>query len=356
MMRIAVDARELTGHTTGVGRYLQRLLQEWGLARVPHRFTLYSPSPRLACPPGLDAEIVALPGTAGTRWEQVTLAGALRRDRPEVLLAPAYSAPLAATCPCVVAMHDVSFSAHPEWFGWREGTRRRLLARLSARAARLVVTGTAFSRDEIVRYLGVPRERIRVIPYGLGMAPAPPRQGGREPLVLFVGSIFNRRHVSELISGFRQFAGRDLTYRLEIVGANRTYPRQDLQSQTRTADRETVRVRDWVDDDELLRLYGQARVFAFLSEYEGFGFTPLEALASGATPVVLDTPVAREVLKAAAVYVPRPEPADVAAGLRRAFQPDEAARVAAAAPDVLSCYDWRETARQTLAALEEAAR
>lgn len=353
-MRIAVDARELAGHTTGVGRYLQRLLQEWGLADVPHHFTLYTPSPELACPPGLDAEIVVLPGRSGTRWEQVTLAAALRRDRPDVLLAPAYSAPIVASCPCVLAMHDVSFSAHPEWFGWREGARRRLLARLSARTAQVVVTGTAFSRDEVARYLGVAHDRIRVIPYGLGMAHSTSSPADRDPLVLFVGSLFNRRHLPELIEGFAVVARDRPDLTLEIVGANRTHPRQDLH-RLAAAQSPAVRLRDWVDDLELQRLYRRARVFAFLSEYEGFGFTPLEALAAGATPVVLDTAVAREVLGPAAVYVARPDPQDVARGLQSALDSSVASRVAAAAPGVLSRYDWRDTARQTLQVLEEAA-
>ena len=51
----------------------------------------------------------------------------------------------------------------------------------------------------------------------------------------------------------------------------------------------------FVDDARLRALYAEASAFAFLSEYEGFGLTPLEALAAGVPPVVLDTPVAREV-------------------------------------------------------------
>lgn len=352
-MRIAVDARELSGHATGVGRYLQRLLQEWGLDRVPHAFTLYTPSPLIAVPPGLEAEIVPLAGRGGTRWEQTTLARALARDRPDLLFAPAYSAPLLARCPVVVAIHDVSFSAHPEWYGRREGARRRVLARLSARKARLVLTGSRFSRDEIARHLGIALDRIRVTPYGMGMVPAQPSRGERD-LVLFVGSIFNRRHVPALIEGFAEAARDAASLRLEIVGANRTHPRQDLDAAVRLH-QARVRLRDWVDDAELGRLYGRARVFAFLSEYEGFGFTPLEALAAGATPVVLDTPVAREVLGPAAVYVTRPEPQAVAAGLRQALHPAIAAGIADAAPGVLARYDWRLTAQQTLAALEEAA-
>ena len=44
-------------------------------------------------------------------------------------IAPGYSAPLRAGCPLVVAIHDVSFAAHQEWFRWREGLRRRWLAK-----------------------------------------------------------------------------------------------------------------------------------------------------------------------------------------------------------------------------------
>jgi hypothetical protein len=43
-----------------------------------------------------------------------------------VIFAPAYSAPVFAAAPTVLTIHDVSFFAHPEWFGRREGQRRRL--------------------------------------------------------------------------------------------------------------------------------------------------------------------------------------------------------------------------------------
>jgi len=356
-MRIAVDARELAGHATGVGRYLQHLLQQWALDRVPHTFSLYTPSAQIATPPGLEAEIVTLSGTGGTNWEQTTLARALARDRPDLLFAPAYSAPLAVRCPVALAMHDVSFSSHPEWFGWREGARRRLLARLSARKARVVLTGSRFSRDEILRYLGVPASRIQVIRYGLGMAAGAPGRTAPESLVLYVGTILNRRHVPALIAGFALAARQRPELRLEIVGVNRSHPRQDLASLVASHDLgPQVRLRDWVDDAELAALYGRARVFAFLSEYEGFGLTPLEALAAGAVPVVLDTPVAREVLDDAAIRVATLAAEAVAQGLLDALDPATHARIAAARPAVLARYDWKTAAEQTLAALEQAAR
>ncbi len=61
VMRIGVDARELSGHATGVGRYLQCLLREWGAVGRPHQWTLYSPDGRLAVPPGLTPKSPSCP-------------------------------------------------------------------------------------------------------------------------------------------------------------------------------------------------------------------------------------------------------------------------------------------------------
>src|SRR6185295_2438927 len=85
---------------------------------------------------------------------------------------------------------------------------------------------------------------------------------------------------------------------------NRSHPHQDLRAAIAgegIADR--VRWHEYATDEQLQALYAQARAFAFLSEYEGLGLTPLEALAAGVPPVLLDTPVARESCGDAALYV-----------------------------------------------------
>jgi len=359
-VRIAIDGRELSGETTGVGRYLHHLLVEWGRLAdaAAHQFSIYSPSGRLGLPPGFPGEVVPVAGDGGTRWEQGQFARALRKDRPDVLFAPGYTAPLVHGVPTVLVIHDVSFLAHPEWFGRREGLRRRLLVRLSSGRAKRILTVSEFSRDEIVRRLGIPAGRVRVIRHGLP-APRAAATAIRQPLVLYVGSLFNRRHVPELIEGFARVAATNATLRLMLVGRNRTHPPQDPEALARAAGiGNRVVVRDWIDDEALADAYARASAFAFLSEYEGFGFTPLEALAAGVPPVVLDTPVAREIYGDAAVRIPSPEPAAIAAALADVLTPDSATRraVLAAAPGVLARYSWPAAARDTLTAIEEAAR
>lgn len=359
-MRIAIDARELVGHTTGVGRYLAELLREWQAAGVDRRHVvaLYAHAAPAGLPDGFAGEVHVRPGAGGTRWEQWDLQRALAAARPDVVFAPGYSAPLAAPAPVVLAVHDVSFFAHPEWFTWREGTRRRLVTAWSARRARLVLAPSVFSAGEIVRHLAVEPSRMRVVYLGVRPPPPPPADA-RPPVVLFVGSLFQRRRLDVLIEAFGRVAARHPAARLEIVGANRTRPVVDFAAQAASlglAGR--VRLRDWVDETTLTALYHEASVFVFLSRYEGFGFTPLEAMAHGAVPLVLDTPVAREVYGEAAWRV-----ADgpglthaVADGILHLLDDAEARRrLRRAAGPVLASYAWADTAARTLRCLEEAA-
>ena len=361
-MHIAVDARELAGQPTGVGRYLSCLLEHWARSSRAHahRFTLFTHRAVAAPPISLDVAHVLLPGSGGTRWEQGTLAAGLRRAHPDVLFAPGYTAPVMSPAPIVLAVHDVSFVVHPEWFSWREGVRRRLVTRLSARRAHVVLTFSRFSRDEIVRRMGIDVSRVRVIPHGLGFHrhAAPVDEPPRRPLVLYVGSIFNRRHVDALVRALPVVLRQVPDAQLAVVGDNRTWPRFDpaaLADELGISSR--VSVAAFVDDARLRSLYAEAGAFAFLSEYEGFGLTPLEALAAGVPPVVLDTPVAREVYGDAAAFVAAPDPVLIGEALSVVLSDrEERGRILAEAPGVLARYRWEDAAAATLTALEEAAR
>jgi glycosyltransferase involved in cell wall biosynthesis len=350
-LRIGIDARELIGETTGVGRYLGELLRRWIARpdRTGRRLVLYSPQAVPFRVPSDAAELRVIGQGRGTWWEQTSLRQAVRRDRPDVFFAPAYTAPLGTRVPLAVTIHDLSFVAHPEWFRTAEGLRRRWLTRRAAQTASVIFTDSQFSRSEIEAHLGIEPARIQVIPPGVTARHAgdPVR---REPLVLFVGSLFNRRRLPDLIAAFAR-ATRDLpAARLAIVGDNRTWPPLDLAA---VATAEGVARRtdflNYVDDQALASLYNRASVFAFLSEYEGFGLTPLEALSAGVPTVVLDTAVAREVYGDAVVFVPRGDIRATAEAIRRLLaDPQTGSPLLAEAPAVLARYSWDRAADETL--------
>ena len=266
-MRIAIDARELHGKPTGVGRFLGELLAAW--KTMPegqgHEFVLLAPE-------GATSD-------GGTLWEQMVLPTLARDAGAGVLFAPAYSGPVLPPVPMVLAIHDVSFAAHPEWFAWREGAAAAASVQLAARAATRVITISQFSKREIVAHLGIDAEKIHGRVSGCrGPVSEPtarrdmPAEVARPPGALFsiVGSIFNRRHVPELIDGFARLARIHPELRLEIVGDNRTSPHVDLEAITRsTVLGDRVHIRSYVPDDQLRALYGNSAAFVFLSEIRG---------------------------------------------------------------------------------------
>jgi glycosyltransferase involved in cell wall biosynthesis len=356
-LRIGIDGRELAGRPTGVGRYLAAILREWEAAASGHEFVVYAP---VAAPAGFRTHghvtwrVVA--GAGGTWWEQTALTRAVNGDRIDVLFAGGYTAPLRVRCPVVLAIYDVSFFAHPEWFGWREGWRRRLVTHKAAGRASSIVTISEFSAAEIVRFLSVPRARILIAPPGPPEANRPVSPTPRAPLVLFAGSLFNRRHIPELIAAFAGVAATRPDARLVLAGDNRTRPSVDpdaLAQSHGVGDR--VEWRQYVDDAELQSLYDRARLFVFLSDYEGFAMTPFEAIAAGAPPVLLDTPVAREVYGDGARLVPLDVPAITAA--MASLLDDDGARAAllAAGRDRVARLSWPRSASAILTAIERAA-
>ena len=358
--RIGIDARELLGETTGAGLYLAELLRRW-----VHRpdaatrlFVLYAPEPIPLPLPDSAVEHRIVGSGRGTWWEQTALRPAARRHSLNVFFAPAYTAPLGLAVPLALTIHDVSFLAHPEWFRPRERLRRRWVTRRAASAAAVILTDSEFSRREIESYLPGSASRIRVVPPGVARRfHDPVKSAARERLVLYVGSIFNRRRVPDLIEAFARATG-GVDARLVIVGANRSYPPQDLAACAAAHGvAASVELRQYVTDVELVALYSRAAVFAFLSEYEGFGLTPLEALAFGVPVVVLDTVVAREVYGDAAIYVAAGDIAGTAAVLRRLLDDPATAELPLShAAGVLSRYSWDRAAADTLEQIDRVAR
>ena len=365
-MRIGIDGRELINQRTGVGRYLSALCTEWlKSSKQLHEFFLYTPQEtdkitELGHPFDSTASQVfthrTVEGVANTWWEQVSLPRIVTADNVDVFFAPSYSAPLRLRTPYVVTMHDISFSAHPEWFKWREGLRRRWLADWSMKQASSIITVSKFSKIEIMRWFDVPEDRIHVIPHGIDTA-LQKNNSKRENLVLYVGSIFNRRNLPTLIHAFSKVVSAVENVSLAIVGSNRTYPRQDLHAMIKQHNiQQHVKLDTYVSDSALRALYKRAKVFVFLSEYEGFGLPPLEAITAGVPTIAGDSPVAREIYGNASLFVPPRDVNAVATAMIDLLTDDPLrTRQQLNAAPILESFNWATAAANTLELLEHTA-
>jgi glycosyltransferase involved in cell wall biosynthesis len=297
MLRVGLDVSPLALTKAGTARYLTSLLD--GLDAEPevevHRFELNGAG-----------RVKKLRRDAF--WYRFSLPRAARHDGVDVLHAPTMRAPFGSSVPLVVTIHDLAVLRRPETFnGWTRRYSAYALPRV-ARAADAIVVVSEFSRDEVMELLDVPRDRIRVIPHGVGppfTAEGPTADGD---YVLAVATLEPRKNLARLVEGFRRARLEGLE--LRIVGAEGW---GDVRVH---ADR--VHTLSDVDDEELARLYRGAAAVAYVSLYEGFGLPVLEAMAS-ARPVV--APAGRpfsEFAEGIAFEVDPLDPDSIAHGLQQA--------------------------------------
>jgi glycosyltransferase involved in cell wall biosynthesis len=254
----------------------------------------------------------------------------------------------------VLTIHDLSYFAHREWFGWREGLRRRWITHAAARRATAILAVSEFAATDIVARLRVPASRVYVVKHG---APAEAAAAGdRAPVVLYVGSLFERRHLPDLVAGFARFAATRANARLVVVGQDRSRRGIDpLRLAARHGVASQVEWHQYLPEHALIAQYARARAFAFLSDYEGFGMTPLEAIAFGVPPIVHDTPVAPEKYGAAAVHVAA-DPEAIADALAGVVEDGPArADLVAKGRRRLGLFSWARSAHAIRRVIEEAA-
>lgn len=363
MAKIAVDGYEISPHAGGVGRAVRsiivrliRLLPEDACLIFTREKAFFQADPRV--------EERVLPDRGGyLRWLNGPLWRALRRARPDIFLATNYVLPFLPPAKSILFEHDISVISHPEWYPKKYSFSRRFLVRRSLERATAIVVPSEFTRKEILgRYpLGV--EKVRVIRYGIDEAfhrldeclvrEWKTEKGlGDRPVVGFLGSLFERRHVPLLIRAVERLRREIPGLTLFLVGANRGVFGKKEEARVRRL--EWIRWEQSLPEKELPLFYSSLDAFAFLSEYEGFGFPPLEALACGTPSVVLNRASLGEIMTGLALMVEHPEEDEVGRALRQVLDDRSLrSRLARQFESRQDEFSWDRTARSLAGLIQE---
>jgi glycosyltransferase involved in cell wall biosynthesis len=193
---------------------------------------------------------------------------------------------LLSRAPFTVTIHDLTFLDRPDWYPPAIGAYKRAMLRatLAKRPAAVVCVSDDTRERFLRRAPAYPRERVRTIHPGLEPPPVASRPDTpADSYFLTVGGIEPRRNHLTLLAAFERARAAGLGLRWVVVGRPH-YRGGPILERLNTA--RGVEVRGWVDDAELDSLYRNARFVALPSRHEGFGYTPLEAMARGVPTAV----------------------------------------------------------------------
>jgi glycosyltransferase involved in cell wall biosynthesis len=366
-MHLAINATEIGRQRGGNESYLWGLLD--GLRSLPvsdDHFTL------LVSQEGM-AALAAWPrderfGVVDTgpwrRWPsylwQQTLA--VRRARADWYLANFLLPPI-VPCRAAVAVHDLSFRAHPEYFPTAIAFYMSILVGWAVRRAEVVIAISEFTRSEMQRFHPSAVHKTVVVHGGVGREFTPDgdpaadgavlREYGVEPpYILAVGNIHPRKNLGRLLDAYEQLARiRTDLPPMVWVGVER-WGSAPLQQRAQAAG---VRLTGRVAPEHLPAFYRRAALLVYPSLYEGFGLPPLESMACGTPAVVSDTTSLPEVVGDAAVLVDPTDVNGLAQALERvlfdaALRTDLRARGLARA----AMLSWQQAAAQVISVMDRA--
>ena len=205
------------------------------------------------------------------------------------------------------------------------------------------ITVSAFTASEAQRYLGLPAERMRVVPHAVdesflvrppddaiaarrrgwlgaargaegGAAAVPAGDGGGTAVVLNVGTCVPRKNVEAAIAALGQLRRRGVDAHLVQVGGR--FSRAQLEAVTDRALEAFVHQEPVVTESSLVSAYYAADAMLLPSTYEGFGVPAVEAMATGLPIVTSGAGGLAEAVGDAALVV-APEPGALADALGR---------------------------------------
>lgn len=358
--RVLLDVRPLQGldRVRGIGTYVRGLLA--GLTEEgfdDHLGLLVDGRERLPdLPRGKFIAFAVRPryrGRAALVEEAVTMPRKLARIHPGVYHATSLALPARTAIPTVVTLHDLIPWAlgGPELRGERA---RWWLGRRLLRQADVVIAVSRHTADDATRIGGVDPATVTVIPE----APAPmftPREGARErvrerfgiqaPFLLYAGALDARKDPAGLLRAWDVVRGEGFDVPLVLTGDPGPQAPRDMTGATRVGH---VRVEDLAD------LYSAAACLVHPSRYEGFGLTPLEAMACGCPVATYRNSSLPGVLDEAAALV---EDGDAIALGRSVVailrDPARAQGLRRAGLARARRYSWRSTAQQTIRVYEQ---
>lgn len=194
----------------------------------------------------------------------------------------------------------------------------RWLEKLNAKKAQKIITNSQITKEGIIHYMKGDPEKIKVVYCGYDSFLKPEPEEGKKlrerygispdaKLIYYVGRVAEYKGIDQIIQAFYE-ARKKIPNLTLVVGGKPTFKMKEKYQQWIQQFPE-VKFIGMVPDEQMAAHYSMADVFCTYSfASEGFGITPIEAIACGLPVICSDLPAYKEILQDNAIFVEKNRP------------------------------------------------
>jgi glycosyltransferase involved in cell wall biosynthesis len=245
------------------------------------------------------------------------------------------TAPLGATRPFVLTIHDLQYRTFPQYFTRKKRAYLSAMIGRSVRRARLVAVPSDYVRASVIEAYRVEESRVRVVPHGFepGLRSDITDEGilrerydlDDRPVIVYP-AVTNPHKNHQFLIDLLATAWRDVDVLLVLIGGSGS-----AEAAVRSAADPRIRRLGRVPAADRNGLLKMAEAMVFPSQYEGFGAPLIEAMALGCPVIASDSTCIPAIVDGAGLVLPlqadvwadaldrvtRDRATMIAAGLRR---------------------------------------
>lgn len=300
-MILGFDAKRFFHNKTGLGNYSRDLIRILVQYYPENSYLLYNPKPKKIDRIPIDGKIIIehLPETKKDRklsslWRLFSVSTQIKKDKVEIYHGLSGEIPIGLNksgVKTVVTIHDLIFMRYPNLYSYFDRKIHYYKFKYAANKADLVIAISEQTKTDIVTYLKINPDKIKVIYQGCAPVfkekiPSEfvelTRKKYQLPpnFILNVGTIEKRKNVLSVIKAIKE-----IDTQLVIIGKKTAYFTEINTYILENNLQNKVIFLENVELKELASIYRMATIFIYPSVFEGFGIPIIEALYSK-TPVI----------------------------------------------------------------------